>query len=165
MAKTEAQVLTEMMEMTRGLTRWYFSKLKATDLHHQFEVNGIKLNNAFWTVAHLVVSQHFLMIVATGGEKMNIPWARQFGLGTTIPAPEDCPPLEEVERLLEEVHQQAIAHVGTLTDEQLDEPTTTGTAFGGVDSKRNIISHCIRHEGTHIGHLGWLCKLHKIDTV
>ena len=64
-----------------------------------------------------------------------------------------------------EVHRQAIAHVATLGEDALSAPNPTGLPLGGAGQVRDVIMHAIRHEGSHIGHLGWLCKLHGIPTV
>lgn len=165
MAKTETQTLIETLNSTRDLTRYYLSNLKGQDVHKVFEVEGKKLNSILWLVAHMAVSENWLLLVCTRGEHVKIPWARQFGLGSEIPKPEDCPSFEEVLEYFKKVHDTAIAHISTFTDADLASPTTNGIDFGGEDSKRAIIRHCIRHEGVHAGHLSWLCKLFDVKTI
>jgi len=165
MVKTETQTLVETLELSRGLTKYYLSHLKGKDVHHQFEVNSVKLNSILWLIAHITVSENWLLLVCTGGERVRIPWARQFGLGSEVPKKEDCPDFKEVLHYFKQVHQTAMAHVSQLTDKDLGKLTTNNTTFGGEDSVRAIVKHAIRHECVHAGHLGWLCKLHQVKTI
>lgn len=165
MAKTETQTLVEMLEMSRGLTKFYLKKLEGQDIYKVFEVEGKQLNSMLWLIAHLTVSENWLLLVCTGGEKVSIPWARQFGLGSTIPAKEDYPPVEDIMKMFDEVHKKSIEYVASLSDEDLTKPTTNGVTLGGEDTVGSIIKHAVRHEGSHAGHLGWLCKLFDVKTI
>lgn len=161
----ESSTLAGVMDKTRQITLLYLDKLKETDLHHVFEINGNRLNSAFWIMAHLPVTQNYLMLRATGGEHVKIPWARQFGQGSTPPIPSEFPSLDEVKGVMKEVHEKSLAHVRGLAPGILEQPNLAGFEFPGVKTVRDVIVHAIRHEGTHAGHLGWLCKLHGIKTV
>ncbi len=165
MSRTETQTLVEMLELSRNLTNYYLNKLEGQDPYKVFEVEGKQLNSILWLIAHITVSENWLLLVCTGGEKVNIPWARQFGLGSEIPKKEDYPPIDEIKELYKKVHIKAISYVSKLTDEDLAKPTTNGIDFGGEDSVRAIIKHAVRHESSHAGHLGWLCKLFSVKTV
>ena len=165
MAKTESEVLVEMLEMSRQLTHFYLKKLEGKDIYKVFEVEGKQLNSILWLIAHITVSENWLLLVCTGGEKLNIPWARQFGLGSTVPAKKDYPSAEDIMAKFDEVHKKAMAYVSSLTEEDLAKPTTNGVTLGGEDSVRSIIKHAVRHEGTHAGHLSWLCKLFDVKTI
>lgn len=163
----EANVLADVFDLTRAASLQSFQSLEkaGVDLHHVFSVEGKNLNAPFWIMAHLAVSEQFLLLQALGGPKIKLPWARMFGLGAVPPAREDCPSLQEVIESLHMVHHAAMEWVRGLSDEALQEPTATGTSFGGVDQKKSLIMHAIRHEGMHAGHLGWLCKIHGLPTI
>ena len=165
MPKTETQTLVETLELSRELTKYYLKNLENQDIHKVFEIEGKQLNSIIWLIAHITVSENWLLLVCTGGEKVSIPWARQFGLGSEVPKAEDCPPFEEVLNYFNEVHEKSIAYISQLTDDDLNKPTANGIDFGGEDSIRAIIKHAIRHEGAHAGHLGWLCKLFGVKTI
>ena len=165
MCRTETQTLVETLELQRDLTRYYLKNLEGQDVYKIFEVEGEQLNSIIWLLAHITVSENWLLLVCTGGEKVDIPWARQFGLGSEIPKEEDCPPFEEVLDYFKQVHEKCISYVSQLSDDDLGKPTTNGIDFGGEDSLRAIIKHSIRHEGAHCGHLGWLCKLFGVKTI
>lgn len=158
-------LLAEMMDLSRRLSLSYMDKLKDKDLYREFEIEGVKLNSAFWIYAHLAVTENYLLLRSTGGEPLKITWARQFGLGGSLPAREACPTLEEVKETVNQVHEKSLLHISTLSNEQLLLPNTTGVDFGSGTSMQAIIQHAIRHEGTHAGHLGWLCKLHGIKNI
>ena len=165
MSKTETQTLVEMLELQRDLTKYYLNKLEDQNIYKVFEIDGTQFNSIIWLIAHITVSENWLLLVCTGGEKVNIPWARQFGLGSKIPKEEDCPPFKEVLAYFKQVHEKSINYISQLSDEDLNKPTTNGIDFGGEDSVRAIIKHAIRHEGAHCGHLGWLCKLFEVKTI
>jgi len=57
-----------------------------------------------------------------------------------------------------------MAHLPTLGAEALERPNPSGIPAIGK-TVRDVITHAIRHEGSHIGHLGWLCKLHGVRTM
>lgn len=165
MGKTETQTLVETLEITRKLTQFYYNKLKDQDVHKTYSCEGVALNSILWIMAHITVSENWLLLVCTGGERVKIPWARQFGLGSTIPEKEAYPPVEEILTAFNKVHEAAMQHVASLSDEQLAQPTTNGVTFGGEDSVRAIIKHAIRHEASHAGQLGWLCKINGVTTI
>jgi len=165
MAKTETEVLVEMLEMSRGLTNYYLKKLEGQDIYKVFEVDGKQLNSILWLIAHITVSENWLLLVCTGGEKVNIPWARQFGLGSTVPSKADYPPVDEIMTMFNKVHTTAIKYISTLTEVDLAKPTTNGVSLGLEDTISSIIKHGVRHEASHAGHLGWLCKLFEVKTI
>ena len=161
----EAVVLANVIQKTRELANLYLNLLKDVDQYKEFEVEGKKLNSVFWIRAHMTVTQNFLLLRSTGGETIKIPWARQFGLGSTTITKELCPPMEEITNMFEMVHEKSVKHIATLDDAYLDQVNASGFEFAGENSVRSIIIHSIRHEGTHAGHLGWLCKLNGIKTM
>ena len=161
---TEAQVLAHVMDRTRQYTLSYFDRLKDQDLHKRFACEGKELNSAFWLIAHLTTTENGLLLMATGGPFSKFSWAKHFTVGSTGLPPAECPPFAEVFDMFNAVHAKAIAHVATLSAEALEGPTRPGMKSFGP-TVRDVITHAIRHEGSHCGHLGWLCKLHGISTV
>ncbi|MBL0343116.1 MAG: DinB family protein [Bacteroidetes bacterium] len=162
---TEAAVLAHVMNKTRALTNIYLNFLKDVDAYKVFELEGKQLNSIFWIMAHLSVTENFLLLRSTGGEIIKIGWARQFGLGSVPVSREDSPPMDEITGMLQLVHEKSIQHISGLDDAFLDQDNTTGFEFAGEKSVRSIIIHAARHEAAHAGHLGWLCKLHGIKTI
>ena len=162
---TEARILSQVMDKTRRQTNNYLKLLANTDLHKVFECNGVRLNNVFWIIAHLGITENFLLLRSSGGENIKIPWARQFGLGSVQVPEAECPPLEDVKAVFESVHSKAISHIASLDESFLDNNNLINFEFDGEKSVRAMIIHAIRHEAAHAGHLGWLCKLNGIKTI
>jgi uncharacterized damage-inducible protein DinB len=71
---------------------------------------------------------------------------------------EEAPNLNEIIAALAEIQDRAETHLQSFTETEFDAPTTTGTNFGGEDSVRAIVAHHIRHENSHAGQLGLICK-------
>ncbi|MBL0126007.1 MAG: DinB family protein [Flavobacteriales bacterium] len=161
---TEAQVLAHVMDRTRQYTLSYFDRLKDHDLHRRFECDGKILNSVFWIMAHLTASENGLLLMATGGPFDKFSWAKHFTVGSAGLPQEECPPIEAVMEMFHLVHAKAMAHLPTLTSTALEAPDPTGIPLIGT-TVRDVITHAIRHEGSHVGHLGWLCKLHGVRTI
>ncbi len=162
--KIEAQVLAEMMARTREYALHYLRYLKDVDVHREFVCEGKKLNTVFWLVAHLATSENGLVLRATGGPFEKFSWAKHFSIGSAGLPQDQCPPYAEVWSTFKAVHERTMAHLPTLSDEALDQPNITGLPLIGP-TVRDVITHAIRHEAMHTGHLTWLCKLYGIKTM
>lgn len=156
---TEAEFLARMMDHARKATLAYFKPLEHTDLHETPEFQGVRLNSAFWIIAHLAVSQNGMLLFSTGGPGIKASWAKQFVMGSVPPPPEQCPPFSEVWQLFNDVHQASLKHIAGFTEEQLAMPNKTGVDFGGKNQVREVLMAAVRHDSYHCGQLGWLCKI------
>ena len=162
----ECQTLSSIIDDTRKLTLSLLSQLEDSNgFYNDFKLDDKHLNSAFWIMAHLSVTQNFLLLRSTGGESVKIPYARQFGMGAVPSSREDCPPIEEVRGIFNLVHEKSVKHIQNLDPSQLNQINTTGFVFLGEDSTRSVIVHAIRHENMHSGHLSWLCKLNGLKTI
>jgi len=160
---TEAQVLSHVMDRTREWTLFHLRALKGQDPHRRFVCEGKELNTMFWLVAHLATAENGLLLSATGGPFEKFWWAKHFTLGAAGLPPEECPPYDEILETFKAVHPKAITHIASLSEEQLNAPNPTKLPIG--TTVRDLITHAIRHEGGHIGHLSWLCKLYGIKLI
>jgi hypothetical protein len=160
--KAEAEILAETFESVRNLSKFYLSQLGDINVYEQLTVNGKTFNSPYWIAAHLTWTEHSLLIEGMGAELMPIDWLEKFSIGTTPENGEDLPKFEEVLIKMDEVHEYAMKIIKALTDEQLDEPNNLGLSFGGVNNKRAIIKHAIRHEPMHIGQISWYLKLNDV---
>lgn len=160
---TQAQLLADTLDKARGLTKWYLSLLRDTDMKYTFELNGQKLNSPLWIAAHLAWAENMLILQATNGKSFEIDWLEKATLGS----PHDTsllPNTKEVLSTLKNIHEASMSHLTSLNDASLDEPNSTGISFD-TNTKRSVIQHAIRHEATHAGHLSWICKLNGISTI
>ena len=164
MQKTEAQILAGMMDQTRKLARYYIGKLLGVDVLKEFEVEGKKLNCVLWLIAHITWAEHALLLETLNGPQIDMAWIGHFRTNSSSTPQPDWPPLDEVLQSMKQVHETAMKFVSSLDDKSLDEPAYIKATDWNTD-KRHVIIHAIRHEGIHIGHLTWLCKLHSIKTL
>jgi len=129
--------------------------LKDVDVYKIFELEGKKFNPVIWEIGQGTY--------LTGGKGLKFDWAPLFGIGVIPPSKENYPAYKEIWSTFNEVHKNTMNHISSLTDEQLATPSRMD--FAMVTDIRGTIQHCLRHEGTHIGHLGWLANMHAIKTV
>ncbi len=160
--KSEAEILADAYEFSRGLTKYYLSKLDGVDKNQKLEINGIKFNSPQWIAAHLVWTEHFLLIKGMGLPSMNIAWLEQYGRGYDPEKADLKPEYTDSLKILDEVHEAAMKHLRSLSDEQLDEPNGINASFGGVNNKRNVIKHALRHEPMHVGQISWILKANGV---
>ncbi len=161
---TTAEILAETMDETRNLTRFYFSKLKGEDMHRTFTIGDYTTNSPYWIIAHLTWAEHRLLVESLGGPGLDIPWLDRFAIGT-MPAKDGLPSLEEVLAAFKAVHEHALAHLRSMTDEQLAEENILNINFGGKTSKKFIAIHTARHEGTHCGQLSLIAQFYGKKTI
>lgn len=161
----ESEYLAGLLNNTRVLAYFYIDKLSNVNWYQQFEVNGNKINSVAWNLAHMAWAQNFLVLVATGNNSVNIKWMDLFKIGSE-PAPiELYPNKNDILLAFENIHTLALHQVRSLTPEQLDSPNHINLKFKNGSSQRLAIHHHLRHEGSHIGHLALLAKMHGISTV
>lgn len=163
---TKAQVLADTLDKSRQLTKFYLSKLKGVNPEDSIILNGYETNCIYWIAAHLVWAEDYLGIIELGGKSTVPDWVKKFAIKSDGELPEERPDFKTVLDELKRVHEAAVNHINSLTDEQLDEPNVTGFHFGdGNATKLMMIQHCIRHEGTHLGQLSLLAKIYGQQTV
>jgi DinB superfamily len=157
--KTEGQILAEAMDSVRNLTNFYFSQLDDKHLHTRFEINGVKFNSPYWITAHLVWSEHFLIVRGVGNKDMNIPWLDEFGFGSNPDEVNMDHDLDIILDKMDEVHTEAMKILKELPDEEIDKPNHINAVFGQKNTKAAVIRHCIRHEPMHVGQISWIIKM------
>jgi hypothetical protein len=158
-------LLADTLNSTRQLTMYYLNQLKDVDVKKRFEINGFKTNSVHWIVSHLAWSEDFLILLAVGNKSTNMSWFEKFKIGSPYPDEKDFPTLEESLLAFGKIHEESIELLRTMPENAIHEPNHVGLKFANQDTKKVIIQHCIRHEGTHCGHLGWLVKMHGGKTV
>ncbi len=165
MTNKEALVLSDTFQKTRDLTRWYLSLLKDCDPYKRWEVNGTPLNSIIWLASHLVWAQNYLVIKGTGGQPVAIDWSENYNIRSNGDLHHNEHNMKSVMASLKEVNEKATAHLLTISDEKMDAENALGFGFAGLKTNRILIQHAIRHEAMHTGHLSWLCKINKLETV
>lgn len=161
-SKTEAQILADAYESVRNLSMMYISPFENLDINKEYELNDTKVNNVHWIMAHLVWTEHFLIIEGIGNEKMEIPWLEEYGFGTNPEEAKTKMTYSELMKFMEDVHTKAMEIINSISDEEIEKPNFIEAKFGGVNNKRNVIKHAIRHEPMHIGQLSWILKVNDV---
>mgnify|MGYP001427449063 CR=1 FL=1 len=162
MSNEKTQTLVKAYQMARNLSNYYISKMESLDIHKVYEVNGVKMNSAYWILAHLVWTEHFLIIEGIGGESLGIEWLNDYGFGSVPDEIKNQPSIEEVRKRFEEVHAKAMDILNSMTDELMEAENNIEANFGGSKDKFHVLMHAIRHEPMHIGQLSWILKINGI---
>jgi hypothetical protein len=165
MSHIEAKVLSDTYQKTRDLTRWYFSLLKEVDPYLHWEVNGVKLNNLIWLGSHITWAENFLLLKGTGGRPLDIDWLEHYNISSSGTIHHADHNMKTILDSLKMVHEEAMKHLLTISDEKMEMENSLGFGFGGLKTNRVLVQHAIRHEAMHTGHLSWLCKINKIESV
>ncbi len=132
----------------------------------EFEIDGFRTNSALWILAHLCWAEHMLLIECSGHESLDIPWLNDFKIGSKKGADRtNWPSVEEVLGAMKQIHATAMEKQSVMTEDQLDEDNALELAFGENKSKRFMLMHAIRHEGTHCGQLSLIVKMYGKETV
>jgi len=157
----KSKQLTEMFQLSRNISNYYFNEIKDEDPHRIFKVDAVPLNNVYWLIGHLANSEEALISQQIGIKDLNTDWLPMFDYGTSVPKKGDGPPFGEIIEHYELIHNNTLKKLPLFNDEKLDDPSPTGFKIGRLETVGHSIMHAIRHEGCHAGHLGWLMKLYK----
>jgi len=161
---TNAEMIADVLDSARGLTNYYLGKLADVDPLQQFTLDGVTLNSPLWIAAHLAWAEHSLVEGGMEAREMPFEWMKTFSLGSPNVPTADWPSMSEAVQAMATVHATTTDYIRGLSDEALEETITLGK-MRWTDPRKKILYHVIRHEGTHAGHLGWLCTLHGIKTI
>ncbi len=120
-----------------------------------------------WQVGHLAMAEYGLCLFRIRGRRetdlqlMSGRFRKQFSRGSTPPSdPARCPPPEEIRRVFDRVHQQALEELAGFCEadlaERIEEPHVV------FDTKLGALFFCAHHEMLHAGQIGllrrWLGK-------
>jgi hypothetical protein len=117
-----------------------------------------------WQVAHLAVAEYGLCLRRVRGRTaedeslISEAFIDAFKLGSKPVAGEkNNPPLEEIQRVFDAVHQQALTELPLVDDAELDNPTDP--PHGRFKTKLGAIDFCSQHELVHAGQIAMLRRL------
>ena len=139
--------------------------MKGVDPYQHWEVNGVNLNNIIWLSSHITWAENFLILKGTGGTALDISWLDHYNISSDGSLHDKQHDMKTILDALKEVHTRAMEHLLTVTDEQMEAPNKFGFNFGGIETNRILVQHAIRHESMHTGHLSWLCKINKLESI
>ncbi len=162
------ETYADQINYVRNITKVYIHLLQDADWYVPLEANGQQLNNISWIVAHLAVSQNFLQNYCIGKQMLDIPWARQFGRGSTPSTVDNTPSKEELLETLDRVLENTIKNVNELDPSSYSLPNPVGFKVPLLDqmlSTEGVIFHGIWHESHHSGQLANWTKSLGISTL
>jgi len=117
-----------------------------------------------WQVGHLAVAQYNLCLrrirgrTAADESLISDRFIDAFKLGSTPdPAPANNPPLAEIRRVFDAVHQQALTELAPRSDAELDVPVET--PHPAFNTKLAAVEYCPQHELVHAGQIALLRRL------
>ena len=126
MSRTHLAAAIDRLEMARRRTKEFVADLAPAEwFWHPAEF----VTHVAWQIGHLAVSEYNLCLRRVRGrtkaDEMLIPDAfiDKFRLGSTpVSEAENYPPVEEIQRVFDAVHAQAVAELAKLSDEELNVP-------------------------------------------
>jgi hypothetical protein len=136
-----------------GLTddEWFWSPIEFT-------------THVAWQVGHVAVSQYNLCLRRvrgriSGDEKIIADsFIEAFKLGSQPAAdPADNPPLNEIRRVFDAVHQQALSELATRSEAELDVPVEQPHPV--FKTKLEAVEYAPSHELVHAGQIALLRRL------
>ena len=164
MQNPRVQTLIETIQFTQSLAVYYISLLKEVDPTIVFKSEDKELDSRYWWVGHLAWAENMLVLKGTSGAVSDLAWLDKFQFGAAHQIDTSLS-FDALKLGAKQIHQAAIEHLQTLSDADLDKPNTLNFGFGQEPTNQIVLMHFIRHLGTHIGHLGWLCKLYGVKAV
>src|SRR5450432_2406171 len=126
MSRPRMQAALARVDLARGFTKQFLAGLTPEEwFWNPPEVT----THIAWQVAHLSVDQYRLCLERIRGRTaaddafMPAWYVDRFQLGSQpAAAPANNPPLEEIQRVFEAVHERSLAELAERTDEEIDVP-------------------------------------------
>jgi uncharacterized damage-inducible protein DinB len=161
MSHTQLAAAVERMEMARRRTKEFVADLTPEEwFWHPVEFT----THVAWQVGHLAVSQYNLCLRRVRGrteaDKTLMPdsFIELFKLGSQPQAgAEKYPPIAEIRRVFDAVHEQSLAELANRTDEALDVPLEQPHPV--FKTKLGAVDYASSHEMVHNGQIGLLRRL------
>ena len=117
-----------------------------------------------WQVGHLAMAEYALALMrvrdSQPGDRdvISRDFRRHFSKGTTPDAlPDNNPSPGEIREVLEQVHQQVLAEVPQLDEDQLAAPLAQPHQM--FNTRLGALEFCADHEYLHAGQIGLLRRL------
>lgn len=108
-------------------------------------------NSLAWLLSHIIASRQGALLISGGAPLWDGARLERWAQGAAaLSNPSDAAPLEELHADLAATQAALMAHLPTLDDEALAQPTPYGEPVGGVLMFLTI------HEAYHVGQIGLL---------
>jgi hypothetical protein len=119
--------------------------------------NGLA-NHALWTYGHLATTCSWgLSVIAGPGAAVPEGYEKLFGMDSTPTADaSQYPPLAEVKKYYDELHERLVIALHGMTDADLEAPIE---AMGFAKTKGDLATKLAWHEGWHLGQVADLRRV------
>ncbi len=138
--------------------------LAATPTSDWFRMPQEPVSHIAWQVGHLAFAQYRLTLERVRGKRpgdeslLSPTFLETFGRASApVADPQAYPPSDEIRRVFDGVHQQALEEIAALDDAVLDEPVSS--PHSRFTTKGGSIAWCAEHEMLHAGQIGLLRRL------
>ena len=122
------------------------------------------VSHVAWQVGHLAMAQYGLCLFRIRGRQpidtqlMSSAFRKKFSKGTTPdPDPANNPSPDEIMRVLDGIHEQAMAEMAGYDEATLSEPVDM--PYTAYATKLGALLFCSHHEMIHAGQIGLLRRL------
>ena len=161
MSRNRVQVAAEQIELARRYTQQFLNGLAPEEwFWHPAQFT----THVAWQVGHLAVAQYNLCLRRVRGrteaDEAIMPEALfdRFKLGSQPAAGADNnPPLDEIRRVFDAVHQRSLAELAERTDAELDIPADP--PHPAFQTKLGGVQYAPLHEMVHAGQIAMLRRL------
>jgi hypothetical protein len=158
-ARLEAAI--ERSRRSREFTRQFLPDLTADDW---FWSPPEYTTHVAWQIGHIAVSQYSLCLRRVRGRTaedkalISDAFIDAFKMSSKpITGAKNNPPLEEIQRVFDAVHHQALTELPLVDDAELDNPTDP--PHGRFKTKLGAIDFSSQHELVHAGQIAMLRRL------
>jgi hypothetical protein len=161
MSRARMQAALARVEMARGFTKQFLAGLTPEEW---FWSPPELATHVAWQVAHLSVAQYRLCLERIRGRTaaddafMPATYLERFQLGSQPAAgAANNPPLGEIQRVFEAVHERSLAELAARTDEEMDVPLEQPRPM--FKTRLAAVEWAAQHEFVHAGQIALLRRL------
>jgi hypothetical protein len=161
MSRTQIQAAVDRLKMAHGRVKDFTNDLTPDEwFWHPAEFT----THVAWQVGHLAVSDYNLCLRRLRGrtkeDETLIPDAfiEHFKLGSQpVAGAANYPPIAEINRVFDAVHDQSLKELAALSDEELDVPADPPHPI--FKTKLGAVDYASGHDLVHNGQIGLLRRL------
>jgi DinB superfamily len=161
MSRHRLQAALDRVAIARGFTKQFLAELTPEEWFWQ---PPELTTHVAWQVAHLSVAQYRLCLerirgrVAADDDMMPVAYLERFMLSSQpVAGTANNPPIAEIERVFDGVHQLSLTELAERTDEDMDVPLEQPRPL--FRTKLGAVEWCAQHEFVHAGQIALLRRL------
>jgi uncharacterized damage-inducible protein DinB len=136
-----------------GMMKRALDGLSESDLWHQPTERS---NPMFWLLGHIVHTRGAVLRML--GDDYRTGWGERFQRGSTLLARSEYPPLDEIERVREEISTRLQQRLASVSDETL-AAEATGLRLPLAKTLADQVAFLALHDSYHVGQLGYVRKM------